>query len=410
MGAGGPQWPANAPPMPRPFEPNGGFPRGGEAEELLPPRSLKTIESPAGPGPSVESDLDRELSQLREERESLGTLRQQTNAASSFVENVDLASLFQQGQVLRDLLRRLATGGLNRSRSGPELLGPRRNVSASEDPTGEARASSPSSDDEEAMTVLGVLPLTSNAVKAWWKTVSRRLGLSEESRSLIAASSADQTSAGKAYFRAGEYGKALAAFRQIPLEQQEPQDGFYVQYMIATCLRKLGSLDESRRIYSKLAESSDNGILAKYADWQLRLLQRQKELEGRTEELGQLGPAVGPSPAVDQMAVGKAYFRAADYEQALAAFQRIPLEQQELQDGLLVRYMIATCLRNQGKLDEAMRLYSELVNAKLKGDETVAKYASWQLQLMQWQKDLGVRAAELKMEQPTSAPGPPVPP
>ncbi|MCY2991512.1 MAG: tetratricopeptide repeat protein, partial [Planctomycetota bacterium] len=150
--------------------------------------------------------------------------------------------------------------------------------------------------------------------------------------------------------------------------------------------------------------------IAKYAGWQLRLLQRRKDLEGRAKGLGQLGPAVGPSPAVDQMAVGKAYFRAADYEQARAAFQRIPLEHQEVQDGLLVQYMIATCLRNQGKLDEAMRLYSEIVNAKLKGDETVAKYASWQLQLMQWQKDLRVRAEELKMEQPTSTPGSPAPP
>jgi tetratricopeptide (TPR) repeat protein len=371
-------------------------------------------------------------------------LRQETEIASRTVQNIDLAALFQRGQVLNNLLLRLAKGELYTSPSEPSqpsagakpsqpsldaaaladlktrTLAAWESVPAifttvntwwqtvapllglTEDRTSEGKADAPGGDHDNTLAAWEIVPVIFTTVGTWWQTVAPLLGLTEDVPRWNVPTSVDQTSEGKAYFRGGDYEKALAAFQAIRREQLEPQDRTYVEYLIATCLRKLKKPDEARKWYSKVAESKDR-VLVKYAQWQLLSLQRQDELQRRDDALKQLESAPSPPPPVDHMAAAKACFRAGDYEKALEAFKKIPLDQQDAEDGLLVRYLMATCYRrlgesekNDAKLDEAMKLYSELENATSTGQGTVARYASWQLKLMQWKKDL--QAQERRLE------------
>lgn len=95
---------------------------------------------------------------------------------------------------------------------------------------------------------------------------------------------------GKLHFRQGDFDQALVMFRRIaqePPEQQTVQDHLFLQYMIATCLRKLESFNEALDVYSEVATSEDDEIIARYAKWQMELIRWRERLKERTTDLKQ---------------------------------------------------------------------------------------------------------------------------
>jgi hypothetical protein len=119
------------------------------------------------------------------------------------------------------------------------------------------------------------------------------------------------------------------------------------------------------------------------------------------------GPAAAPPPrrgdeprgpaaagVIDPVAMGQNYFRAGDYARALGAYRMVPLEGKGAGEGLVVKYMIATCLRKLGKTDEAVAAYREVAGAR--GDDFTAECARWQLSHLSWQREMATRLAQLR--------------
>lgn len=98
-------------------------------------------------------------------------------------------------------------------------------------------------------------------------------------------------------------------------------------------------------------------------------------------------PAPGNNKAVDPLGQAQSLFRGGDNEGALKAYRSVDLNSSNLapDERLLIQYMIATCLRRLGKLDEAHAGYEEVVNAG--GDPFLVQNARWQLDSIRWRKD-----------------------
>jgi len=88
-------------------------------------------------------------------------------------------------------------------------------------------------------------------------------------------------------FRAGSYDAALKAYRMLPLKGLKAEERAPVQYMMATCLRKLGKTDEASAIYREVANSRGDEHLAACAQWQLAAIRWQRELEDQLKTIRQ---------------------------------------------------------------------------------------------------------------------------
>jgi tetratricopeptide (TPR) repeat protein len=106
------------------------------------------------------------------------------------------------------------------------------------------------------------------------------------------------------------------------------------------------------------------------------------------------GGDAGNGGTLDAVAVAQNYFRAHDYEAALAAYRKVPLREALAEERAPILYMIATCLRKLGKRDEAAKAYREA--AAVKGDPFVAECAQWQLQTLAWRADLEAQLAQIR--------------
>ncbi len=100
-----------------------------------------------------------------------------------------------------------------------------------------------------------------------------------------------------------------------------------------------------------------------------------------------------PQP-VDALALAQALFRAGNYDAALRAFRLVELKGAKSEQRAPVLYLTASCLRNLGKTDEAITLYREV--AAVKGDESVAQCAVWQLGVLRWHKETQDRLGALR--------------
>jgi len=97
---------------------------------------------------------------------------------------------------------------------------------------------------------------------------------------------------------------------------------------------------------------------------------------------------------LDPMGLAQALFQTGDYESALATYRLLELNSLGKVDRPAAQYMMATCLRKLGKLDEAAVLYREVVNAK--EDEALADCAQWQLSAFRWRHDLEGQLEQLR--------------
>lgn len=187
------------------------------------------------------SELEHELSQLQAEREAVGRLRLQTALERENLERAGIGATIYHRQMLQDLLNYVARGGIyGRTERAPKTT------------------------PAETATVDIPPPSTPQPV--------------------------DLMALGKLHFRQGDFDQALVMFRRIaqePPEQQTVQDHLFLQYMIATCLRKLESFNEALDVYSEVATSEDDEIIARYAKWQMELIRWRERLKERTTDLKQ---------------------------------------------------------------------------------------------------------------------------
>jgi len=91
----------------------------------------------------------------------------------------------------------------------------------------------------------------------------------------------------QALFRAGEYSAALQSYRRIEQEGLALQEKAVVQYMTASCLRKLGKLEDAAALYREVANARDDEVLTDCALWQLNSINWRRDLQKQLEEVRQ---------------------------------------------------------------------------------------------------------------------------
>jgi hypothetical protein len=107
--------------------------------------------------------------------------------------------------------------------------------------------------------------------------------------------------------------------------------------------------------------------------------------EGATEA------ASGP---LDSLAQAHTLFRARQYAEALASFRLVDLKGKKAEARAPVQYLTAICLLHLGKADEALPLLRDVANSR--GDEKLAAYAQWQLEMFRWQREVHDRLHEIR--------------
>lgn len=85
-------------------------------------------------------------------------------------------------------------------------------------------------------------------------------------------------------YKAGDLEAARLAFKQLE-EKAGTEDRHFVQYMLASCLRKQGKSSEAAVLYREVAEAKDDAFLKESALWQLSMLKSSQELESQLEQL-----------------------------------------------------------------------------------------------------------------------------
>ncbi len=105
-------------------------------------------------------------------------------------------------------------------------------------------------------------------------------------------------------------------------------------------------------------------------------------------------PAKSEPGVVAPEALADSYFRLGQFDRALETYQLLDLVGMRAGDRLAVRYMMATCLRKLGKVNEAKVIYREIANAK--GDERLAQCARWQLGNIAWRQETEAQLGDLR--------------
>ena len=103
-------------------------------------------------------------------------------------------------------------------------------------------------------------------------------------------------------------------------------------------------------------------------------------------------PAVTDS-AVDQFALGKSLFRAGEYAKAEQAFRKVTLTDD---NRLMVKYLIATCLRKRSQWQAASDAYREV--AASDKDPVLRDLANFQLDGIRWNQDTEKQIEQLRKQ------------
>lgn len=107
---------------------------------------------------------------------------------------------------------------------------------------------------------------------------------------------------------------------------------------------------------------------------------------------------------IDPFALGRALFRIGEYERAEQAFRGVA---NNGQNEYYLKYLIATCLRKQNKIPEAVALYQQVVQDR-DADETLRESSEWQLSNIRWRQNMELQLKRLR-EVRQGAGGGPVP-
>jgi hypothetical protein len=89
----------------------------------------------------------------------------------------------------------------------------------------------------------------------------------------------------KNLYRLTDYDGSLRAFRLIDTETLQPEESAFVKYMIGCCLRQLGKAEEAMAIYREVANAAEDEFITECALWQIGSIRYRAELETQLEEL-----------------------------------------------------------------------------------------------------------------------------
>ncbi|MDB5343597.1 MAG: hypothetical protein JWP89_1974 [Schlesneria sp.] len=97
--------------------------------------------------------------------------------------------------------------------------------------------------------------------------------------------------------------------------------------------------------------------------------------------------------AVDQFALGKSLFRAGEYVKAEQAFRKVAVGDD---NRLMVKYLIATCLRKRSQWKGAVEAYREV--AASDKDPVLRDLANFQLDGIRWNQDTELQIEQLRKQ------------
>lgn len=108
-------------------------------------------------------------------------------------------------------------------------------------------------------------------------------------------------------------------------------------------------------------------------------------------------PAVTDT-AVDHFALGKVLFRAGEYAKAEQAFRKVAVTEE---NRLLVKYLVATCLRKRSQWPAAIEGYREV--AASDKDPVLRDLAKFQLDGIQWNQETEKQIEQLRKQREKQA-------
>lgn len=104
--------------------------------------------------------------------------------------------------------------------------------------------------------------------------------------------------------------------------------------------------------------------------------------------------------AVDHFALGKVLFRAGEYPKAEQAFRKVtPTDD----NRLMLKYLIATCLRKRSQWQAAIDTYREV--AESDKDPVLRDLAKFQLDGIRWNQDTEKQIEQLRKQRELKSPG-----
>ena len=106
------------------------------------------------------------------------------------------------------------------------------------------------------------------------------------------------------------------------------------------------------------------------------------------------GKAATGSAPVDALAQALTLMRSKQYEEALATFQQVDLKGKRANERAPIQYLKACCLLHLGKASESAELLQEVANYR--GDEKLAGFAQWQLEMLRWQRDIAQKLNDIR--------------
>jgi hypothetical protein len=88
-----------------------------------------------------------------------------------------------------------------------------------------------------------------------------------------------------ALFRAKNFEGALKAYQMIPTEGMKAEERAPLQYLMATCLRKLGHVEKASGLFRDVANSKGDEAMATCAQWQLSVLRWHKDVDDQLKDI-----------------------------------------------------------------------------------------------------------------------------
>jgi hypothetical protein len=99
-----------------------------------------------------------------------------------------------------------------------------------------------------------------------------------------------------------------------------------------------------------------------------------------------VGPMPQPAGPLDSLSQAHTLFKTGQYEEALGAFRLVDLQGKKAEARVPVQYLTALCLLHLNKSAEAVPILREVANSR--GDEKLAAYAQWQLDMIRWDREV----------------------
>lgn len=105
----------------------------------------------------------------------------------------------------------------------------------------------------------------------------------------------DPAALGHVLFRGGDYEHALKAYRLVNLTGTKAEERAPIEYLIASCLRKLGRNDEAAAGFRLVANSKDEQVSA-CAQWELAHIAWCNGMQAQLKELRERRNKLGAAP------------------------------------------------------------------------------------------------------------------